>query len=286
MEEQRRACAQDRQALEHIWLSSFPDDTAADVAAFFASGFKAEQAIVHTVDGQPVSMLFLLPVDIRRPDGGVLPAGYIYAVATLPVFRGRGICSALLQTAHRMALQEGMHATFLRPAQPSLERYYAQRGYRPAFAVQTATVDRIQAETIAAAAVTAPVEPQRMATPSSRRQNWLLRHGISHPAWSEAAWRYALHSTGGEYWETPAWSVLCEPSESHLLVREVLCTDAQLPDIYRHLCRQYRFSTCTLRRPAVSTTHEWFGMLHPLTSSAEAFLSNAAPCYMGPVLDA
>lgn len=281
MGEYRAAREPDRAALERIWLASFPYDTPADVAAFFDSGFSPEQAVVCTIEEQPVSMAFLLPTKVALSQNVVIPAGYIYAAATLPTFRGQGLFASLLKTAHRMAWEAGMRATLLRPAEPSLEAYYARLGYRSAFQADRFTVTRRQAELAAAAVGPAP---QRLSFPSPFREAWLARHRVAHVMWDATVWRYAIYGAGGEYWEGPSWAALCEPSADRMLVRELLCDEALLPEVYRHICRQYRFSTCTIRRPAIETAGEHFGMIHPLDQKTERLLSDQ-PLYMGLALD-
>lgn len=282
MEEQRRARAGDRPALEAIWLSSFPEDSPADVAFFWNSGFRPDQAIVHAADGRPVSMLFLLPAALNLSGGTPLPVGYVYAAATLPAYRGRGLFSSLLEFAHKLAAEAGMRACFLRPAQPSLETFYARLGYRPGFtaAIQTMTRREIEDQ----AADTAPLA-RRQPLPSPQRRTWLRERHIPYIDWDDGVWRFAVQGVQGEYWESPEWSALCAPDAEHLLVRELLCPPEHRPAFYRHLCDRYTFDRCTIRAPSPDAGGPVFGMIHPLDTQMETRLASAAPCYMGLALD-
>lgn len=283
LDEQRPACEADLAALKEIWLSSFPEDTPADVEAFFEGGFSPQQAMVYTVNGQPVSMLFLLAVPLSLPGEKPLSAGYVYAAATLPTWRGRGIFSSLLLAAHKAAASRGMQAVFLRPAEPSLQAFYQRFGYRPGFFAGTVTLTRQQVEQAAAPA--SGTGERRYAMPTFFRENWLRQNGFAYPAWDRVFWRYAVNCAAGEYWEAPHWAALCQPSASHMLVRDLLCRDEHLPDFYRHLCRHYRFSSCTLRRPILEGTGQVFGMVCPLSGDADRLFFDCPRRYMGPALD-
>lgn len=239
MEEIRPARAQDCAALERIWLAAFPSDTPTDVAAFLTC-FSPEQALVYTVDGQPVSMLFVLPVPLAPPDGGdPLSAGYVYAVATLPAWRGRGFAGSLLGEAARRAAKSGMSALFLRPATESLREYYRRFGYRDAFGVRQTRISRQQAETLADPS---PPPVRRRALPSPLRKNWLHRQGAGYPLWGEAAWRYTLDVCGYDYWEADGWSVLCRIDGDRLRVFLVGDFSERLAPVCAHLCRTYAFA--------------------------------------------
>lgn len=282
MEEQRRARAEDRPALEAIWLSSFPEDTPADVAFFWNSGFRPEQAIVHTVDGRPVSMLFLLPSVLNIPDSTSLPVGYVYAAATLPDYRGRGLFSSLLKFAHKLAADAGMRACFLRPAQPSLETFYARLGYQPGFRAEIQTFSRQEIEDQAADAV--PLV-RRRPCPSPQRRTWLRERHIPYIDWDTVVWRFVVEGVQGEYWESPEWSALCAPNAQHLLVRELLCPLEQRPSFFRHLCDRYSFDHCTIRAPSADAGGAVFGMIHALDTQMENRLASVPPLYMGLALD-
>jgi GNAT superfamily N-acetyltransferase len=64
---------------------------------------------------------------------------YIYAVATLPEFRGQGLGAAVsLACAEQIELEGGVAA--LRPAEPSLFDWYARLGFTPAISVREAVI--------------------------------------------------------------------------------------------------------------------------------------------------
>ena len=74
----------------------------------------------------PQAMLLALPYGIAQADGRVREARYLYAVATAPECRGRGLATALLQAV----AAEGVPC-FLRPMSASLFDFYGKVGLFP-----------------------------------------------------------------------------------------------------------------------------------------------------------
>lgn len=79
----------------------------------------------------PLAMLFSIPYPIVTPTG-VLEARYLYAVATDPKYRGRGLAKRLLSEV----VAEG-YPVFLRPSSPSLFAFYQKAGLSPISPVLT-----------------------------------------------------------------------------------------------------------------------------------------------------
>jgi len=121
-----------------IWRACFEDDE--DYFRFFwEECFPLCRGLVYEEGGQAVSMLFLLPGALDYPGApgckkSRLPAWYVYAVATLPEFRGRGHAGELTRQAASLAKGEGLCALCLRPANEGLYGYYAKLGFVKAFA--------------------------------------------------------------------------------------------------------------------------------------------------------
>ncbi|MDR0532059.1 MAG: GNAT family N-acetyltransferase [Oscillospiraceae bacterium] len=122
----------DFQQILTLWQACFGDGEAY-VRLFWEEcpwrGLAAEE------DGRLASMLFLLPGGLALR-GRQAPASYVYAVATLPDYRGRGFAGALTERAAQFARAEGQAALCLLPASESLYGYYAKLGFVNAFAAQ------------------------------------------------------------------------------------------------------------------------------------------------------
>ena len=122
----RPAFTADLPAIREIWSAAFPEDSASDRDRFLKTVRLSEECLLAVENGTPISMVFTLPVTY-----GTRRLQYIYAAATLPSHRGRGLFAELLNTALSQARERGVTASFLRPAELSLVRYYARFGYRP-----------------------------------------------------------------------------------------------------------------------------------------------------------
>lgn len=120
----RRADLSDLPALKALWSLSFPEDSEAERDAFFEA-VPLSDCLVEERDGAVASMVFDLDVT-----DGERRYQYIYAACTHPEKRGRGTFSALMNAALSAAKARGCAASFLHPAEASLEAFYARFGYQ------------------------------------------------------------------------------------------------------------------------------------------------------------
>ncbi len=80
----------------------------------------------------------------RCSRAGILPARYIYAVATKASHRGRGISTKMLEAAHKHMRQAGLKLSVLVPASGPLYNFYGKRGFEAAFYAGHTIVTRDQ----------------------------------------------------------------------------------------------------------------------------------------------
>ncbi len=128
----------DADAVKKLWTACF-DDTEADVAYYMEQRMTNENMLVIHAEGKIVSMASFLPVQYRI-DGAYTDAYYVYAVGTLPEYRGRGYATQILEFAkawYRAPL-------LLAPADEGLTDYYAQRGFKTAFLGEWHRQERVQ----------------------------------------------------------------------------------------------------------------------------------------------
>jgi predicted acetyltransferase len=123
--------------LKHIWNVCF-DDGEAYSNLYFSHGYSPGNTLVHTVDGRAVAMLSLLPATLVTPHGE-RKARYVYAVATLPAFRGRGFSSLLAAQADARMRAEDCALAIVVPASEALVHFYRKQGFVPAFFRRTAS---------------------------------------------------------------------------------------------------------------------------------------------------
>lgn len=110
------------QGLKSLWQSAFHEPMEA-IDSFFANGFSPDRCRYLTENGVPVSALYWFDCSF---DGGKL--AYIYAVATHPDHRGKGLASRLLTDTHAHLEALGYAGAVLKPAQ-GLFSFYEKLGY-------------------------------------------------------------------------------------------------------------------------------------------------------------
>lgn len=115
------------QALMNVQNRSFGDDTAppvkAEDAAKFRTRFRELKLFLAELEGQPVSVGSLL-----QPYQGIAE---IAGIATLDLFRRRGIAAAVTAHMAAHAFDEGLTGLFLTAADAGAGRVYERVGFRP-----------------------------------------------------------------------------------------------------------------------------------------------------------
>ena len=110
-----------------IWRQCF-GDSREYIQMYLDKRFETENMMVIHADGKPVSMASFLPVQVTI-NGKQENARYVYAVATLPGYRGRGYASEIL----KHAAEKYGEPLILQPADEALEQFYRNIGFEEAF---------------------------------------------------------------------------------------------------------------------------------------------------------
>ena len=113
--------------LHEIWDSSFSQD---DKELFFKSYFKPDMCKIAICDGKPVCAGYLIHIGDYVPGisgAQEYPCAHIYAVATIPMYRGKGFGSAVVNELIKAGHSMGFSAIALRPAADKLFEYYNKR---------------------------------------------------------------------------------------------------------------------------------------------------------------
>lgn len=106
-------------ALRELWKLVFGDgDDFLDL--FFGRAFAPDRCLCALEGGLPVGGLYWLPCD---------GYAYIYAVATHPDHRGKGICRRLMEAAHEAIRRQGYAGAVLYPQEEGLRAMYRKMGY-------------------------------------------------------------------------------------------------------------------------------------------------------------
>ena len=110
-------------ALRALWKQAF-GDTDEFLDAFFDTAFSSERARRVSIDGKTVAALYWFECTCRGER-----IAYIYAVATDNRFRGRGLCTALMENTRAQLEALGYKAAVLVPGSFELFDFYKKRGY-------------------------------------------------------------------------------------------------------------------------------------------------------------
>ena len=108
--------------LKKIWKDIFKD-TDEYTELFFSRKVKPENTYTVREGDRIVSMVFAVDEKING-----LKAAYICGVATIPEYRGRGLCAKLMKEAEDDLKKRGYDICFLIPESESLFDFYGKMG--------------------------------------------------------------------------------------------------------------------------------------------------------------
>ena len=110
--------------LKKLWMECF-DDPEAFIDGFFETGYAPDKCRCIREGERIVAALYWLDAEFHGQK-----LAYLYAVATDPGFRGRGLCRSLMSDTHRLLKTRGYAASLLLPGEPVLRLMYEKMGYR------------------------------------------------------------------------------------------------------------------------------------------------------------
>ena len=221
-----------------LWQLAFGDD-GAYVDNFYHTYYRPERVLLLEEDGVVRAMTAWFETNFAVPGQGRYRAAYLYAVATHPEARGRGLAGQLLAGADRIFREWGIPAVTTVPAEPSLHRFFGRNGFRECFVDGQFSAPRECRPTPPGAAFL-----ERLTPGEYRQLREELLAGTAHIDLPQEALAYqagacALASGGGLYAvQTPhGRAALCaEGMESGgLLVKELLCPPEDLDWVLERL---------------------------------------------------
>lgn len=112
------------EALKQLWQRCFSDGPE-ETDRFFETAYSPSRCQCWQEGDTLAAALHWLDCEL---DGQKL--AYVYAVATDPAFRGRGLCRKLMAQTHARLKAQGYAASVLYPANDALRQMYGKMGYR------------------------------------------------------------------------------------------------------------------------------------------------------------
>jgi len=113
--------------LKKIWKVCFGDSDKA-IDSFFQGAYNENTTLILLHRDKVASMLSMLPTELNSPVGKAR-GFYVYAVATLPEYQGRGYMRMLERECCNFAKENGRQFCLLVPATPTLFSMYGKLGY-------------------------------------------------------------------------------------------------------------------------------------------------------------
>ncbi len=250
-------------ALKQLWKMAFGDEDAY-IEHFFTRYYTPQRMLVLEEEGQVRAMTAWFDMPLVFADGTKVPSAYLYAVATHPEFRGKGLAGRLLDFAGKWLGERGCACLTTVPARPDLHAFFARNGFEEGFALSRKEWED-------------PGEGARAAlTPVNGEIYGVLREGqlagTTHAAYSTAALDYQ-HGTcalsGGGLYRVGADGCACvEVSGDTVFVKELLTTD--IPAAMRAIAAHHSGKYYQVRTPWDGQGERWdFAMLRPLRPMPE-----------------
>lgn len=235
-----------------IWQEAF-GDTEESVEAFRKTAFSPDRARVALENGVPVAALYWFDCSCYGRK-----IAYLYAIATDPAYRGRGICHRLMEKTHRDLQAQGYVGALLVPAEEHLFGFYRRMGYETCSAVCELTCEGVAGEiTLTQIEKTEYASLRRQYLPSGG----VIQEGVT----------LDFLETWEHFWKGEDFLLAGHCNGDRFLGAELLGNASLAPQITHTMgCRSGSFRTPGEGRP--------FAMYLPLADAT-------APSYFGLALD-
>ena len=239
--EHRNPCNHHIPGLRALWKIAF-GDTDAFLDSFFSTAYSAQRCRCIFDGDFPAAVLYWFDCHLNSEK-----YAYIYAVATHPDYRGKGLCRSLMADTHAILKNAGYAGAVLVPQKESLRAMYAGMGYR----------DFGGLTEVAVQAGTAPVSLQAIGPEefAALRRTRIPENGILQEGENLRFLAQQMQFYAGEDFLMAAWS---EDGVLHAV--EYLGTAESIPGILHAMA----MSRGIFRMPGDTVP---FAMFHPLVES-------------------
>ena len=238
--------------LTELWRLAFGDETAF-IRRFFETGYDPRRCRCLEDRGQVLAALYWFDCSCRGR-----PLAYLYAVATHPDYRRRGLCRRLMEDTRQQLGLLGYEGILLMPAGETQRRMYAAMGYETCSFVS---------ETAWRAGEPAALERIDPAEYARRRRSLLPPGGVIQEGSA-----LAYLETFAAFYAGEDFLLAAAPRGGELWAMELLGNQEAPPGILAALGQKKG----TFRTPGGKIP---FAMFLPLVPGAEA------PAYFGLALD-
>ena len=119
----------DKSKLKSLYNICFPGESGF-CNSFFENVWRPEKTLLYKIDGEIAAMLQMLPCTMSDGEKEY-SAYYIFAAATHPEYRSRGIMTELIQ--YSFEINQDKDLCVLIAAEETLKNYYARLGFKEGF---------------------------------------------------------------------------------------------------------------------------------------------------------
>ena len=274
----RFADEKDIPQLKEIWHISF-GDSKEYIDMFMGKQFKNTKTVVYEEDSEILSMFFLFRCDfsIRKKTH---PAFYLYAAATLPQYRGKGIMGKMLELSKSYAVENGFDFIILSPAERSLYDYYGRFGFKECFKSLKITLSLKNEEKYP------PIFSENYFEEMLALRNAAVKKADG-VLWGEEFFRYAVYENGytnGNTKSAEGCYGIYFKEDDHITFKELIGETSQKTfDFVLNVCKAEKVNSAQLNVPVffecTENSDECIlvntGMAVPLNSEAKKALENS-----------
>lgn len=205
-------------ALKQLWKLAFGDEDGY-IDHFFTTYYTPERMLVTEEDGVVRAMTAWFDMPLVSAEGVVFPSAYLYAVATHPDCRGRGMAGKLLRFAGQWLAERGFVCLTTVPARPDLHVFFGQNGFEEYFSLCQQEYRPCQWVALDGLLPVCAEEYNRL------REHWL--EGTDHIAYALPSLEYqrgvCALSGGGLYRFGETGCACVEVAGDEVFVKELLC---------------------------------------------------------------
>lgn len=236
---------EDKPALKALWELAFGDDEKY-IDTFFRNFLKKDTCLVAECDGRVVSAMYILEGFRTYPyRKNILTAGYSYALATHPDYRGRGIGRAVYKAVTKQILEKHDMALVL-PAEESLYPFYEEAtGAKPMTIMREARFTHTDLEGIE------PAQAARIPAFQYAGMREMYMSGMPHAACTEPLIDFMedYMEENGDFFLTEQGIAAVEMVGDACRITELLCPDTDGMAVVAGVASYYKAEEYIVRSP-------------------------------------
>ena len=233
---------EDIPALREIWKAGFHDPEE-EIDAFYRLFLREGGCLVAETEGKPVSAEYIVS-GVRHLLDGKTPVStdYLYALSTLPEYRGYRIGLKLQSAALNQALSVSDSATVV-PSEPSLLPVYLRDGrFRPLSRLREARVTKDSLPD------SSPLEPVHLTAAVYAELREMALRGFPHSVYPQT-WYELSETYGLSYWRAGQALMAASLREGHCIVNELIASGEDWKEALTSMAERIPASVYLVRTP-------------------------------------